>query len=276
MFIGAHPDDADMDFGGTAILLKQLGHEIIFVSVTDGSAGHQTMDRKALAVRRRAETQKVAEFLGVTYVVRDAVDGELVADIPTRKKLIKLIREYKPDVVISPRPADYHPDHRAVGELVQDSSYLLTVPLVCPETPRLERNPYIFHHQDDFSSPTPFKPEILIDITSVFTKKMESLTNHESQVFEWLPFIESIKEPVPETPAERIEFLKQQHGFMTSDSSRFIPLFNKPDVQQVEALERSEYGSKVTPEIAKKLFPFAKVNLSKLNRGGGRGLQKAV
>lgn len=262
MFIGAHPDDADMDFGGTAILLKQLGHNVTFVSVTDGSAGHQAMGRKELAARRKSETQEVAKFLGVSYIVMDAIDGELEADIATRHKLIKVIREAKPDVIIAPRSSDYHPDHRAVGQLVQDCAYLLAVGSICPDVPRLEHTPYLFNHQDDFTKPVPFKPELLIDITPVFTKKMESLTHHVSQVFEWLPFIGGIKEPVPKSPIERIEFLKRRRGFMTSDTSRFISIFDNPSVEHVEALERCEYGPKVTLDIAKELFPFAKTNFS--------------
>ena len=260
MFIGAHPDDADMDFGGTAILLRQLDHTVVFVSVTDGSAGHQTMNRQELAKRRKAETEKVAKFLGITYIVMDAVDGELEADIATRHKLIKVIRESRPDVIVAPRPNDYHPDHRAVGQLVQDCAYLLAVGSICPEVPRLEHTPYLFNHQDDFNRPTPFRPELLTDITPVFTRKMENLTNHASQVFEWLPFIGGLKETAPDTQAERIEFLKQQRGFMTSNTSRLITLFNDPSVKQVEALERCEYGPNVSPDIAKELFPFAKIN----------------
>ncbi len=262
MFIGAHPDDADMDFGGTAILLRQLGHNVIFVSMTDGSAGHQTMDRKSLAKRRLTETRKVADFLGVTYIVMDARDGELLPDISNRNKLIRLIREHKPDVIVSPRPSDYHPDHRATGQLVQDSAFLLAVPLICPKTPRLERAPYIFYHQDDFSVPRLFRPDVLVDITPVFTKKMESVANHISQVFEWIPFIDAVQEPVPEDTAERIEFLKHQRGFMTSNTDRFKVLFNNPAVEQIEALERCEYGARVTPQIAKELFPFALVNFT--------------
>ncbi len=259
MFIGAHPDDADIHFGGTTILLRELGHDVVFVSVTDGSAGHQTMGRKELAARRLAETQEVAKFLDIRYVVMDTPDGELVPDLATRHKLIKLIREIKPDVIISPRPNDYHPDHRAAGQLVQDCSFMLTVPLTVPEVPRLEKNPYIFYNQDTFTKPTRFTPEIITDITPVIDKKMESLSHHVSQVFEWLPFIYGMTEAVPDGKEERIEFCKRGWGNRGGMLS-FVPLLNKPDAKFAEALERCEYGSKVTPEIAKELFPFSAIN----------------
>lgn len=261
MFIGAHPDDADIEFGGTAILLKQLGHEIVFVSATDGSAGHQTMGRKELAERRYGETQKVAKRLGIKYVVMDTPDGELVADLATRHKLIKVIRRHKPDVIISPRLNDYHPDHRATGQLVQDCSFLLTVPLVCPDTPRLERNPYIFYHQDDYTKPSEFSPDVLVDISSVIDKKMQNLALHESQIFEWLPFINRYKDETPKSSDDYLEWMKRHWGD-TGEASRFVSLLNNPKAQHLEVFECCEYGSKVTPEIARKLFPFGVVNLS--------------
>ncbi len=261
LFIGAHPDDADIRFGGTTILLKNLGHDIIFVSLTDGSAGHQTMGREELAKRRYQETQEVAKFLGIRYLVMDTRDTELTPDLSTRFKLIKLIREIQPDVIISHRPNDYHPDHRAAGQLVSDCSFLLTVPLCCPTVPRLEKAPYIFYCHDDFTKPNSFTPDILTDTTSVIDKKMESLSFHVSQVFEWLPFIYPIMEPIPSTKGERIAFCKRNWG-NRGGVLRFLSLLNDPNAQFVEVLERCGYGAKVTPEIAKELFPFSMINFS--------------
>jgi LmbE family N-acetylglucosaminyl deacetylase len=261
MFIGAHPDDADIHFGGTTILLKELGHDVVFVSITDGSAGHHQMERKTLANQRNKETQQVAAFLGIRYIVMDAVDSELVADLTTRHKLIRLIREIRPDVIIAPRTNDYHPDHRAAGQLVIDSSFLLTVPHVCPEVPRLKQKPYIFHNADIFTKPAAFNPEIVTDITRVIDKKMESLGHHESQVFEWLPFVYPITEPIPTDKTERIEFLKRNWG-NRGGALQFLPILNDVNAQYAEALERGEYGARITREIAKELFPFAVVTFS--------------
>ena len=262
MFVGAHPDDADIEFGGTAILLKDLGHDVVFVSVTVGSAGHQSMERKALAERRYAETQKVAKHLGITYIVMDVPDGELVADLPTRHKLIRVIRQHKPDVIVSPRPNDYHPDHRAAGQLVQDCSFLLTVPLVCPDAPRLESNPYIFFNQDGFRKPTEIQPDVLIDTSSVIDRKMQSLALHESQIFEWLSFINHFKDDTPKPTDDYLDWMKCHWGD-PGHPSRFAGLLNNSS-QYIEVLECCEYGSEVTPEIAKELFPFAKINFQKV------------
>ena len=244
-------------------MLKELGHEVIFVSVTDGSAGHQTMGRKELAARRYAETQKVAERLSITYIVMGTPDGDLVADLRARHELIKVIREHKPDVIISPRPNDYHPDHRATGQLVQDCSFLLTVPLVCPDAPRLARNPYIFYHQDGFTKPTELRPDILVDISAVIDKKMQNIALHESQIFEWLPFINNFADETPRPSDDYVDWMKLHWG-NPGRSSRFAVNFDDPDVKHLEVFECCEYGSKVTPDIAKQLFPFARVNFSEV------------
>jgi len=259
MFIGGHPDDADNKFGGTAILLKQLGNDSIFVSVTDGSAGHQSMGRQELATRRRAEAQRVAEHLGIRYIVMDSVDGELVPDLATRSKLVRLIREYKPDVLISHQPNDFHPDHRAAGQLVMDCSFLLTVPLVCPEVPALSNAPYVFYIHG--SRPNEFRPDILVNIDTVIDQKMHSLALHESQIFEWLPFIGHFSDTTPRPTDDYLDWMKQHWGD-PGRVSRFAERHADTGVTHLEALECCEYGSKVTPEIAKQLFPFATVTLS--------------
>ncbi len=263
MFVGGHPDDADNKFGGTAILLKKLGCDIVFVAVTDGSAGHPTMDRQALAVRRRGEAELVAEYLGITYVVMDTPDGELVPDLPTRSKLIRLIREHKPDVLISHKPTDYHPDHRAAGQLVQDCSFLLTVPLVCPDVPAMSDAPYVFHIHG--SRRNEFQPDVLVDIGSVVDQKMHSLALHESQIFEWLPFIGHFSDETPKPTDDYLDWMKRHWGD-PGHVSRFAKLHRNPAAAHLEVLERCEYGSTVTPDIAQELFPFATVNFSETGR----------
>ena len=77
IMIGAHPDDCDLDGGGTAILFAKMGYAVKFVSVTNGDAGHQTMKGKELAKRRYAEAQEAGKRFGVTYDVLDNHDGQL-------------------------------------------------------------------------------------------------------------------------------------------------------------------------------------------------------
>jgi LmbE family N-acetylglucosaminyl deacetylase len=109
---GAHPDDAETSAGGTAIKFAREGHNVLFVSLTNGDAGHFNAGGGALAKRRRAEAQESGKRLGVTYEVLDNHDGELTPELNIRLQVIRIIRKWNADVVIGPRPYDYHPDHR--------------------------------------------------------------------------------------------------------------------------------------------------------------------
>uniref|UniRef100_UPI003C2B1F03 PIG-L deacetylase family protein n=1 Tax=Escherichia coli TaxID=562 RepID=UPI003C2B1F03 len=131
--VGAHPDDADIKAGGTAARWCEAGHVVRLVSLTDGRAGHQTMHGPRLAQRRRAEAQAAASVIGASYEVLDIPDGELDDRLEYRHRVIRLIRGFWPDLILTHRAIDYHPDHRFAGLLVQDASYLLTVPGVCPD-----------------------------------------------------------------------------------------------------------------------------------------------
>ncbi len=129
---GAHPDDCDIRASGTAALFAAAGDAVKFVSVTNGDVGHQSMDREALAKRRLGEAKESARRLGIEYEVLNNHDGELLPTLEVRKQIIRLIREWNADVVLAPRPNDYHPDHRYTGVLVQDAAYMVVVPNLVP------------------------------------------------------------------------------------------------------------------------------------------------
>jgi LmbE family N-acetylglucosaminyl deacetylase len=266
LFIGAHPDDADIQFGGTAIKYLQLGHTVNYVSMTNGDAGHQSLGGGALAQRRRKESQAVAQFLGINYFVLDNHDGELQATVENRKKVIQIIREVKANLIITHRPNDYHADHRNTSLLVQDAAYLICVPNIVPFTPRLDFNPVIVYHQDRFRKPYPFVSEVVVDISDVIDRKMQALAFHVSQVYEWLPFIEGYLNDVPETAEERLTWLKAKWsnpvnvGEFLPELKQKVPLEVLNKMQYIEAFERCEYGGKLTNENVNVLFPFGIVN----------------
>src|SRR5688500_1920897 len=207
IMIGAHPDDCDQDGGGTAIIFSSMGHAVKFVSVTNGDAGHQTEGGGALATRRMAEAKEAGKRLGVEYDVLDNHDGELIPGLDVRLQVIRKIREWNADVVIAPRPNDYHPDHRYTGILVQDAAYMVAVPNVAPDTPPLKKNPVFLSFQDFFQRPNPFRPDVAVDISSVYEQKIHALGAHESQVYEWLPWIGGYLEQVPKDNTQRETWL---------------------------------------------------------------------
>jgi len=261
IMIGAHPDDCDDDGGGTAALFAQMGYAVKFVSVTNGDAGHQLTGGVELARRRFAEAQEAGKRLGVVYDVLDNHDGQLMPTLEVRLQIIKKIREWNADVVIAPRPNDYHPDHRYTGVLVQDAAYMVAVPNIAPETPALTKNPVFLYSQDRFKRPNSFRPDIAIDITNVFEKKIAALDAHESQMYEWLPWIGHYADKVPKDKAGRIKWLAEtrKQSISPEVKTALEKWYGKEKaavIKNAEAFEICEYGTQPDDDTIKKLFPM--------------------
>ncbi len=164
MMIGAHPDDCDFRCGGLALKYAQAGHKVKFLAMCDGSGGHHIMEPAEIAARRRGETQEVARIAGIEYDVWNVTDCELMADLETRKRLVREIRKFNPDIIFCSRPNDYHADHRNTAQLVQDASFLLTVPCICADTPYMEHMPVVLYWHDSFKKPYPCQPDVIVPI----------------------------------------------------------------------------------------------------------------
>jgi len=263
IMIGAHPDDCDQDGGGTAILLSSMGYAVKFVAVTNGDAGHQSEGGGMLAKRRFAEAQEAGKRFGVTYDVLDNHDGELVPSLDVRLQVIRKIREWNADVVIAPRPNDYHPDHRYTGVLVQDAAYMVAVPNVAAETPPLRKNPVFLYFQDFFQRPNTFRPDVAIDITSVFDKKVHALDAHASQFYEWLPWIGGYSDQVPANVADRKKWLATNRAIrLTPEVKKSLEKWYGSEkaaaIKHAEAFEVCEYGTQPSDDDLRRIFPMLK------------------
>ncbi len=261
IMIGAHPDDCDQKGGGTAAILASMGYAVKFVSVTNGDAGHQTDKGVSLAKRRLAEAQEAGKRFGVTYDVLDNHDGQLLPTLDVRLQIIKKIREWNADVVIAPRPNDYHPDHRYTGVLVQDAAYMVAVPNVASETPPLQKNPVFLYFQDSFDRPNSFRPDIAVDITKVFNQKIHAMDAHESQMYEWLPWIGHYLDKVPKNKTDREKWLAQSRAVKITPEVRkslekWYGKEKSAQIQHAEAFEICEYGSRPTDEDIRRMFPM--------------------
>ena len=259
--IGAHPDDCDVDAGGTASLFAKAGHNVLFVSLTNGDAGHYEKGGGALAKIRRAEAEEAGKRFGVKYIVLDNHDGELMPTLDIRLDVIRLIRQWKADVVIGPRPNDYHPDHRNTAILVQDAAYLVIVPNVATDTPPLKRNPVFLFTEDRFQKPIPFQPDIAVDITEVLDQKIYGMAAHESQFFEWLPWTMGRLEQVPKTENERLDWLKNWRKPHINDNikqslKKWYGEEKAEAIKYAESFEICEFGHHPSEEEIKKLFPM--------------------
>lgn len=259
---GAHPDDCDIRFGGTAAKFAALGHAVKFVSVTNGDAGHQDQGGGALARRRRAEAQEAGRRLGIAeYEVLDNHDGELLPTLKVREEIIRRIRQWNADIVLGPRPNDYHPDHRYTGMLIQDAAYMVVVPNICPDTPALRRNPVFLYFEDSFQKPNPFQPDIAVAIDDVFDKKIAALDAHVSQFYEWLPWVDGILPQVPGDPAQRRQWLAtQRSGAIRPAVRAALEKWYGPakaaSIRHAEAFELCEYGRRPDEKEIRRLFPM--------------------
>jgi len=279
LMIGAHPDDCDFRCGGLARKYVKAGHTVRFLSMTDGSAGHQSMGRRELAVRRREESKKAGEVMGLQYDVWELPDGDLECSLENRHKLIRYIREFKPDAIFCHRTVDYHADHRNSALLVQDSSYMLTVPNCCEDVPAMRRMPVILFYFDTFTNPV-FRADVVVDIDDEIEDKFRMIDCHESQVYEWLPYSDCEEMP-PEDKTERFKWLvgkapvpgfsveqicTQCSGYSRRFASaaalyreRLIARYGEEKgsaIRYAEAFEVSEYGAAMDEAKCAQLFPF--------------------
>ena len=234
---------------------------MVIVSVTNGDAGHHVMKGAEFAKRRLAEAQEAGKRFGVQYDVLNNHDGELLPTLDARLQVIKKIREWNADIVIAPRPNDYHPDHRYTGVLVQDAAYMVAVPNVASEVPALTKNPVFLYFQDGFQRPNPFRPDIAIDISDVFLQKIHAMDAHTSQMYEWLPWIGHFLQEVPANKADRESWLAKTRAVeitpaVRSSLEKWYGKEKAAQIKHAEAFEICEYGTQPNDEEKKRLFPM--------------------
>lgn len=262
--IGAHPDDCEIKAGGTAAKWVKAGFRVTMVSVTNGDAGHYTMSGGELARRRKLECKESAKRGGTGSIVLDNHDGELSPLLSVRKEIVRIIREQKAEIVVTHRPNDYHPDHRYTSQLVQDSAYMVTVPNFAPTVPALRQNPVYFYFMDDFEKPTPFRPDVAVDVDDVMNVKFDMLDAMESQMYEWLPWHDGYLDDVPEGGKKRRTWLAKRwsayfEGYAERGRESLEGWYGKKRASKVryaELFEVSEYGARPSEAILRKLFPF--------------------
>lgn len=285
MMIGPHPDDCEFRCGGTALNYVRAGHTVKFLSTLDGSGGHHIMNSADTAARRYRETQALARYAGITYDVWDIPDCQLMADLETRKRMVRTIRAFDPDILFCCRPNDYHADHRNCSLLVQDAAYLLIVPNFCPEVPAMKRMPVVMYFSDRFQNP-PFRADVVVGIDQVLDQKFEMFNFHVSQVYEWLPYTAGTLDQIPEDPGQRlvwlhgkpvprqgrplsVEELAPYHTHSHDEHREALPAAQYRDlliarygkqtadtIHFAEAFQLCEYGRPLTPELERELFPF--------------------
>lgn len=272
LVIGAHPDDAEFHAGALMAIYRERNWPVKVISATQGDAGHHLQSGPELASRRAGELRAALAVIGAECEIWPHRDAWLEPSLDLRSQVIGAIRLYQPDLVLTHRTCDYHPDHRAVAQAVQDASYLVTVPPAVPEVPALRRDPVVAFLTDPFTRPVPLRPDVLVPADDQMELIVDMIHCHTSQVYEWLPYNRCAAEPPP-APAEEErkawlrretieprwaatadrfrEDLKRQFGAERGSSMRFA-----------EAFEISEYASPLTLEARRRLFPFCALSRS--------------
>ena len=266
---GAHPDDCELKAGGTAALWAAQGHHVKFVSTTNGDIGHAEIAGGPLARRRIAEVKAAAKVLGIETEVLDIHDGELMPTLENRRTFVRLIREWKADIVMGHRPNDYHPDHRYTGILMQDAAFMVTVAFFCPDVPQLAKNPVFLYLSDNFQKPNPFEPAVVVGIDSVYDKKADAIWTLESQIESlWATGNFEKVVPVPADPVAREQRRQQVRERIAARDRRIADNYRDKLIERygpekgarivhAEAFELCEYGRRPSPEELKALFPMA-------------------
>lgn len=260
---GAHPDDAEIQAAGVAAMWAAQGHRVKFVSATNGDIGHFSQAGGPLAIRRTAEVKECARILGITTDVLDIHDGELEPNLATRKVFARKIRDWQADIVIGHRPYDYHPDHRYVGVLLNDTAVVVGAAFFVPDTPPTRGNPIYLNSADSFSVPKPFVPNVVVDIDAVAEKKFQCIAAMPSQFADADSWQGRTLPNMPKDDAGRKAYiLETVKGWLASAADEFRPQLiarygqaRGSKVKYAEAFQLNQYGRQVKPEELDTLIP---------------------
>lgn len=182
--IMCHPDDMELSCSGTLIKYKKQGHDVIACHAANGNMGHVVIMPDELREIRIKEAQKAAAMAGFEILTADINDLTMnSANEEQLKKLIRIIRYARPDVIITHAPYDYCSDHVELSKLVFKASFDASCPHFLPELG--VATPVTPLYYSDTSRSVNFIPTEYVDITEEMELKEQMLACHESQL-KWL------------------------------------------------------------------------------------------
>jgi LmbE family N-acetylglucosaminyl deacetylase len=178
--VGAHPDDLEILCAGTLLRYREDGHSVVMCNVAVGDKGSERLPADAIAAIRLEEAQRAAAIAGAEHRTLGVRDTEIAATDPAQRLLmVELVREIRPDLVLTHHPDDYMGDHRQVAALVFDTTMTATLPLLETQSRGLERIPPLYYM--DTLAGIGFLPTDYVDVTGTIERKLEMLRAHESQ-----------------------------------------------------------------------------------------------
>lgn len=188
----AHPDDAEILVGGTLLYLKSAGWEIGIVTMTGGDCGSATHQKEEIVRIRVQEAKEAAEYLDAWYANAGLFDIEVFLNAENLRRVVELLRSFRPDVLITHSPSDYLIDHEETSRLVRSAAFAMAAPLYqTRHVPPAEvggSSPALYY-ADPVEGTDPFgqriAPQFYVDISPQMEKKVELVAKHASQR-EWL------------------------------------------------------------------------------------------
>ncbi len=182
--VGAHPDDLEILCGGTLARYAREGHEVVMAHATTGDMGSFVHAREEISAIRVEEARRAAEIVGAEHRTLGLGDGEVNAADPAQKALVvDLVRDARPNLIITHAPNDYMGDHNEISKLVFECSFYATFQNLRSDRPRHEQVTPVFY--TDTIAGLGFVPTEYVDVTDVIEVKAAMLEAHATQLV-WL------------------------------------------------------------------------------------------
>jgi bacillithiol biosynthesis deacetylase BshB1 len=172
LLFGAHPDDVEWGAGGSALLLRARKTSFGVVDLTRGEMGS-----RGTSEERDKEAQDAASSMGAQFRENLGLpDCGITDSVENRKQIASVIRRHRPKVVLAPYWKDRHPDHAATGRLIRNSAVHCTLKKSNDPNPPHKPSAYLYYLLHHFT-----QPSMVVDISSVYDRKLELLRMHASQ-----------------------------------------------------------------------------------------------
>lgn len=177
--IGAHVGDAEITAGGIICKYTSAGHKATIIHMTAGEKGNPKMDAEIYRKQRIKEAEAAAKIMGAEAIVLNHKDAELPNNDETKFEICDLIREYKPDILVTHWHGSFHKDHRNCSHIANEGAFYAALPAIKRKLPAHQIR--LLYFAENWEDPYDYNPDIWIDISSVYEQWLEALK--EIQLF---------------------------------------------------------------------------------------------
>ncbi|WP_300601304.1 PIG-L family deacetylase [Niabella sp.] len=254
MVIFAHPDEGEIYTGGITALYTKMGHQVKFMSLTNGDAGHYSMKPADLAKMRYQEAMEAKQILSLgDYEVLDYHDKYLKNTKEVQDKVIKSIQDWDADVVFTYYPAEGgHTDNMTAGYIVRDAAPRL----------QMKKKPVFVYIRDFHTIRFSYIPDFAVAIDAVWPTKLAACAVQRSQVNDAIPYKMGILDEVRANPEKQKKLVYENTYPYSSITPVNLPALTKwygaaaSNIQYIESFEIAEFGRQLNEDEMRELFPM--------------------